>query len=198
MQAPECPWCEPGKCKLAPHGFYPRVKPKGTWVRRFRCPRTKRTVSLLPDCFAAWVKGTLEELEEEVRAGEGAARPEEAEGVPEEGEEPRVPEEGCREAKGEGGLQVAVEWVRGLLVTVRTLDPERFGGVEPSLAGFGQRLRSQWVLRTLRGEAEAHLGSLPAPLGFRRVRETMQLALPRANKQTVGPLEPPGRALQPP
>ncbi len=28
--APDCPWCGPGKCELAPHGFYARVKPPGT------------------------------------------------------------------------------------------------------------------------------------------------------------------------
>ena len=29
VQAPACPWCQPGRCELAPHGFYPRVQPAG-------------------------------------------------------------------------------------------------------------------------------------------------------------------------
>ena len=46
MQAPACPWCQPGRCELAPHGFYPRVQPRGAWVRRYICRAEGRTVSL--------------------------------------------------------------------------------------------------------------------------------------------------------
>ena len=70
VQAPACPWCQPGRCELAPHGFYPRVQPRGAWVRRYICRAEGRTVSLLPDCFAAWVKGSLEEQEQAVRVAE--------------------------------------------------------------------------------------------------------------------------------
>ena len=71
--APDCPWCRPGTCELAPHGFYARVQPAGTRVRRFRCPRQGRTVSLLPDCLSVRVTGSLEALEAAVRVAEGAA-----------------------------------------------------------------------------------------------------------------------------
>jgi len=68
VQAPCRPWCQPGTRELAPHGFYPRLKPRGAWIWRFICRPLGRTVSCLPDCFAAWVKGSLEELEEPLRA----------------------------------------------------------------------------------------------------------------------------------
>ncbi len=35
--APPCPWCRTAPHPLAPHGFYQRVKPAGTLIRRFVC-----------------------------------------------------------------------------------------------------------------------------------------------------------------
>ena len=43
-----------------------------------------------------------------------------------------------------------MQWVAVLLVTVKGLCPERFTGVVPTLAGFGQQLDSDTVLRELR------------------------------------------------
>ena len=70
---PPCPWCRLDTCQLAPHGFYRRVKPKGTLVRRFICRTVMRTVSRLPDCYATRVTGSLEEVEEAVATAAGAA-----------------------------------------------------------------------------------------------------------------------------
>ena len=58
-----------------PHGTYARKSPDGVRVRRFRCPQTGRTVSLLPDCLAAHHSGTLAEFE---RAAYEATRAERA------------------------------------------------------------------------------------------------------------------------
>ena len=155
--APECPWCRPGKCAVAPHGFYPRVKQQGAQVRRYLCRREGRTVSLLPDCLAAHLKGSLEELEAAVRAAEGAeTRAEAADAGSPEGPASVLRWLGRREG-----------WVRALPVTVKGLIPERFTGVEPTLAGFGQQLDSDAVLRQLREVAATHLSVLPAPVGFR-------------------------------
>ena len=155
--APECPWCRPGKCAVAPHGFYPRVKQQGAQVRRYLCRREGRTVSLLPDSLAAHLKGSLEELEAAVRAAEGAeTRAEAADAGSPEGPASVLRWLGRREG-----------WVRALPVTVKGLIPERFTGVEPTLAGFGQQLDSDAVLRQLREVAATHLSVLPAPVGFR-------------------------------
>lgn len=185
VQAPACPWCQPGRCELAPHGFYPRVQPRGAWVRRYICRTEGRTVSLLPDCFAAWVKGSLEEQEQAVRVAEQAVTRAGA------AEQLRPPGE-CSPASAQRWLQRRVQRVRLLLVAVKALYPERFTGVEPTLAGFGQRLGSETVLRTLRAVAAAQLGELAAPLGFRRVSAGVRSSDPEAKKQACGLSPPPG------
>ena len=183
VQAPPCPWCPPGRCQLAPHGFYARVKPPGTLIRRFICRTVRRTVSLLPDCFAAWVEGSLEAQEQAVQVAARAAT--RASAV----EQVRPPGE-CSLASAQRWLARRVRWVRELLVTVKGLYPERFTGVEPSLAGFGQQLGSETVLRTLRAVAEAHLAELPAPLGFRPVRLAVRTGPADPETQETG-LSPP-------
>ena len=65
--APECPW-HGAPCELAPHGTYERRPPPGSRVRRFRCLQSGRTISLLLDCLAAHLSGTLAEIEATVRA----------------------------------------------------------------------------------------------------------------------------------
>ena len=69
---PPCPYHEQGGCELRPHGTYARVAPQGLRVRRFLCPGSGRTVSLLPACMAARCTGTLREVEATVRAVEAA------------------------------------------------------------------------------------------------------------------------------
>ena len=49
-----------GGCRLVPHETYARKMPGGVRVRRFLCPKTRRTVSLLPDCLASHLPGTLD------------------------------------------------------------------------------------------------------------------------------------------
>lgn len=183
VPVPECPWCQPGTCELAPHGFYPRVKPQGAWIRRYICRVVGRTVSLLPDCFAAWVQGSLEEQEEPVRVAEGA-------GTQAEAVERVRPPGACQLASAQRWLRRRVEWVRSLLMGVKALYPERFTGVEPSLAGCGQQLGSETVLRALREVAEAQLGALPAPVGFRRVSVAVRTGA-RAGKKQASGLSPP-------
>ncbi len=187
--APECPWCRRRPHELAPHGFYARVKPPGTRIRRFRCRREGRTVSALPDCLAARVTGSLEEVEAAVRVAEGAAS--RAAAV----EQARPPGQGSL-ASAQRWLGRRVQWVVVLLVTVKGLHPERFTGVAPTLAGFGQQLDSETVLRALREVAAAHLAELPPPVGFRSaggVGPGERKAGWPAKKHFTG-LSPPGEA----
>jgi len=184
VQAPRCGWCKASPHRLAPHGFYPRVQPRGTWIRRFICRTVGRTVSCLPDCFAAWVKGSLEELEEPVRAALVAVTQTAA------AEQARPPGE-CSLASAQRWLRQRQQWVQEALVTVKGLYPERFEGVHPSLAEFGQKLGSKTVLRKLREVAEAQLGNLSAPLGFRRMSSAEVGNGPREQKKQARGLSPP-------
>ena len=121
--APDCRWCGPDKCKLAPPGFYALEAAAREAARA-----------------ASW-NAAVEKL--------------------------RPPGQGSP-ASAERWLKRRVQWVSGLLVAVKGLAPERFTGVEPTLAGFGQQLESDSVLRGLRQVAAKHLQNLPAPVGFRQ------------------------------
>jgi len=68
-----CPLHPAGGCSFARHGTYPRVNPLGTRIPRWYCPEGHCTFSLLADCFAARLSGSLQELEEVVVAVEQAA-----------------------------------------------------------------------------------------------------------------------------
>ena len=182
--APECAWCRRGTCRLRPHGTYERVWPPGAQVRRFLCRRRGATVSLLPDCLAAQVKGSLEQIEEAVRAAEQAGSREQAV------EQLRPPGE-CGLAGGLRWLRWRVQWVRALLVVVKGLCPEPLAGVEPTLEAFGAVLGSDVVLRRLRQVARAHLQHVPAPVGFRCGRRHKAGQMGRGARTQYTGLSPP-------
>ena len=65
-----CPNHPGGGCSLARHGTYARKTPPGTRIARWYCPESHTTFSLLPDCLAARLPGTLAELEHAVVTAE--------------------------------------------------------------------------------------------------------------------------------
>ena len=65
-----CPNHPHGGCSFARHGTYSRKTPVGTRIARCYCPESHTTFSLLPDCLAARLPGTLAELEAVVAAVE--------------------------------------------------------------------------------------------------------------------------------
>ena len=67
-----CPNHPRGGCSWARHGTYPRKTPRGTRIARWYCPQSHMTFSLLPDCFAARLPGTLRDLEAVVAVAEQA------------------------------------------------------------------------------------------------------------------------------
>ena len=67
-----CPNHPHGGCSLARHGTYARKTPRGTRIARWYCPESHTTFSLLPDCLAARLPGTLDEVETVVAAAEQA------------------------------------------------------------------------------------------------------------------------------
>lgn len=147
---PRCPLHPQGGCGLARHGTYERVSPPGTLIARWYCREGHRTFSLLPDCLAARLSGTLAEVEAVVLAFEQAPSREAA----------------CAVVRLDIELPGALRWsarrVRGVhsaLARIRGLLPEVFAGCAPTLTAFGERLGVADVLVALRGMAEAFLAN---------------------------------------
>lgn len=161
---PDCPYHPDGGDELVPHGSYGRVSPQGLRVKRFLCPGTGRTVSLLPVFMAARLTGTLAEVEVVVAAVEQA------------GEEPpqwrklHPARHFCGQARR--WVMRRVRGVQALLATLVTLYPERCGAAAPTLAGFaaleGVALGDGLLLERMRLLAGQQLEVLPAPVGFLR------------------------------
>lgn len=168
---PQCPWCsDKGKpCQLLPHGFYARLTPAGTRVRRFRCKRTGRTVSLLPKCLASHCPGDLDTLEEEALQAEGgscyqAAQAREARACEAEG----LPYKPCPPDPGQyRWLLLRVTAVVQFLSLVKGMCPREFGHLELTVSAFRRQLASQHVLMVLRGRVGAQLDKMPTPVGLR-------------------------------
>jgi hypothetical protein len=176
-----CPLHPGGGCSFARHGTYQRVEPAGTRVPRWYCRQGHCTFSLLADCFAARLPGTLIEVEAVVTVAEQA---------------------GSREAAAEvvrpdTELPGALRWMRRRLQAVYAalhlllgLMPDRFLGCQPTLAGFRTCLGVEVVLLALREVAAVHLAVLPAPLGF-QPRPLHGADRQGRFQQPVGPDPPP-------
>ncbi len=126
-------------------------------VPRWYCPQGHHTFSLLANCFAARLSGTLSELEAVVLAAEQASSREVA----------------ADRLRLDIELPGALRWIRRRLRAVylalhllRGLMPEPFASAVPTLLGFRACLGVDVVLLALRDVAAAHLHNLPPPLGF--------------------------------
>lgn len=153
-----CPAHPGGGCGLTRHGSYPRVRPRGARVARWYCPKVPCTFSLLPDCLAARLSGTLVELESVALAVEQA---------------PSV-ERAADRLRPDIELPGALRWtrrraqrVRIALTALRGLLPEQFADCALSVGAFRARLGVEPVLPALREVASPWLHELPAPLGLR-------------------------------
>ena len=146
---------EPGSCSLARHGTYRRRKPTGALIARWYCPESHTTFSLLPDCLAARLPGTLQELEKVVVRTERAASREQA----------------ADRLRDDIQLPGALRWLRRRLRLVRQvlqqvsgLLPQHLAGCDLALSAFREHLDTDAALVTLRSLTSPWL---PAPLGFR-------------------------------
>ena len=153
-----CPHHPGGGCSLARHGTYARKTPPGTRIARWYCPESHTTFSLLPDCLAARLPGTLAELEDAVVVAERATSLAAAANTVR-----RDPIE----------LPGAVRWlrrrirlVRLALAEARSLLPERFAGCPTTVLAFRGRLATDAALVWLREMAAPQLPALPTPLGY--------------------------------
>jgi hypothetical protein len=176
-----CPLHPYGGCSLARHGTYGRKKPVGTQITRLYCPEGHTTFSLLPDCFAARLPGTLVEVEAIVEVAEQAISREAAADV----------------LRPDIELPGGLRWLRRRLLAVyaalhllKGLMADQFHACWPTLSGFRPCLESETVLLALREVAAVHLGVLPPPLGFRPPPRGGEKAK-KAFQHSMGP-DPPG------
>jgi hypothetical protein len=124
-------------------------------VARWYCPDAHETFSLLPDCLAARLVGSLDEVEQVVAKVESATSIEAA----------------ASALRPDIELPGAVRWVRRRLRGVRaallallTLMPARIGTAE--LKAVRAELSTERALVALREIGAVHLSRLVRPLGF--------------------------------
>ena len=179
-----CPNHPHGGCSLARHGAYARKSPRGAKVARWYCPESHTTFSLLPDCLAARLPGTLEALEAVVVAAEEA----------------RSLEEAANAVRPDAiELPGALRWVRrrvhlvhDIVSRVIGLIPDRLAGCAATMGAVRERLASDSALMLLRELVSAQLRTLPAPLGFQASWIGLRGGHP-AFQHSMGP-DPPGAA----
>lgn len=153
-----CPLHPQGGCSFRRHTPYERKVPPGARVARWYCREGHCTFSLLPDCLAARLSGTLVALEAVVALAEKAPSLEAA----------------ANDARTDDvGLVGAMRWTRrrreqvhANLLTLKGLMPERFVDCAPSVAELRRHLGTDNALMVLRNIGAVHLHALPAPLGF--------------------------------
>ena len=152
-----CPLHPDGGCGYKRHGSYERQQPPGARVARSYCPRGRTTFSLLPDCLAAKLPGTLAEVEQVVSTVEQA---------------PSV-EAAADRLRPDIELPGRLRWVRrrrqlvhAALAALFVLLPDVLGGCEPTLCLVRSHLDTDLVLPVLRKLGEPYLRELAPPLGF--------------------------------
>ena len=174
-----------GGCSFARHGAYARKTPRGTRIARWYCPESHTTFSLLPDCLAARLPGTLDEVEQVVAHAEQAP---------------------SRSAAGDAlrtdpvELPGAMRWVERrvrlvhhVLTIVIGLLPECLARCIAEMGAVRARLDTDTALVALRTLTAAQLRALPAPLGFHphRLNTTNRN---RERQHKMGPDPPPAPA----
>ena len=177
---PRCPNHPQGGCSFARHGTYRRKTPAGTQIARWYCRESHTTFSLLPDCLAARLPGTLAELEQVVAVVEQAPSLESA----------------ANGLRRDIELPGALRWLRRrvrlvhrCLVILVGLLPDRLAGCAATVTAFQSRLDQDAVLTSLRTLVAEQLEHLPAPLGFYPPTPHRGDAV-RARQQPMGP-DPP-------
>ena len=118
------------------------------------------TFSLLPDCLAARLPGTLREAEEAVAAAEAAPSLAAAANA--------VRADAVHLPGAMRWLRRRVRYVHRVLHIVRGMRPDLLLGCAAGVIGARARLQTDIALVVLRGELAGQLPRLPMPLGFCR------------------------------
>lgn len=155
-----CPLHPEGGCGFCRWGTYFRLVPIECEVARYYCPQGHTTFSLLPDCLAARMPGTLEQVQQAAKAvehGEGSLASR-ADALRPPAEQPDSVE-----------IRSAVQWMkrrhraaRAALAVLLAVVPGVFGTPEPTVS----ELLGAEALVQARERAGEKLGKIPAPIGF--------------------------------
>lgn len=155
-----CPLHRRGDCGLARHGSYGRVEPPGMRVARWYCPRGRTSFSLLPDCLASRLSGSLSEVEQVVAM------------VEEKQAQGQSIEAAAAKIRPDIELPGALRWVRRrlgavhrVLLALVTLMPGALGPV-PRVLPVRQVLATTQALVRVREIGATHLRALAPPVGF--------------------------------
>ena len=158
-----------GGCSFCRWGTYFRLVPLECEIARFYCRESRTTFSVLPDCLAARMPGTVQQLEQASLAVEQGKKQGPLE----------VQAQKLRTTSHHGEPiepRSAVRWmmrrhhaVTLCLTVLITLMPQVFGSCVPTLASVGAKLSGVWgqcVLMGIRHVAQGLLDKIPSPVGY--------------------------------
>lgn len=151
-----CPLHPDGECKFSRHGTYKRQYPEGVKISRWYCALGHQTFSLLPDCLASHMSGTLEEIEDVIVQVENA----------------KTQTEVAQQIRLDIELPGVFRWLRRRIGSVQIglillgqIFPSLFQRV-PQISSLRSILNVDYVLPHIRKIAQEHLYELPPPVGF--------------------------------
>ncbi len=153
----QCPLHPRGGCAFRKNGTYRRKHPAGTKIARWYCAVGHMSFSLLPDCLASRLSGSLIKIEDVLTEVENSPSQEAAE------DNKRI----------DLILPSALRWIRRRIFLVKAslsmlieLLPGLFADCHPSILSFQSALNVDYALPELRQVASSYLPVLPPPLGF--------------------------------
>lgn len=177
-----CPLCsrESGE-GFSRHTAYERKRPVGAWIARYYCKPCQTSFSLLPDCIAAGLSNSLDEIENVVVTVEKASSFENAAFDL----RPDLEQSGRRR-----WVRRRVNRVRLMLGIVATLGVLTGTTRELTVTALRDDLGTDRALVDLRPLVNEHIAHLPTPVGFRRHHESAWKK-PKRLQHKVGPDPPP-------
>jgi hypothetical protein len=153
----QCPLHPQGGCSFSKHGTYGRKFPDGAKIARWYCADGHMSFSLLPDCLASRLSGSLIEVEDVLSEVQNSPSQEAA------ADKIRIDIE----------LPGALRWMRRRIFLVKAtlsmlieLLPGLFAHCHPSILSFQSVLNVDYVLPKLRAVASSYLHILPPPVGL--------------------------------
>lgn len=152
-----CPLHPEGGCGFCRHSTYARKYPEGARIARCRCPKERVTFSLLPDCLASRLSGSLAEVEAVVETAQGASSLTQA----------------AQQLRPElSDVRHGLRWLRrrtrpvcAALIALTTLCPA-LSGVAPTVTAVREALGVTAVLTSTRELLSERLSSLGHPVGL--------------------------------
>ena len=152
-----CPLHPQGGCRFCKNGSYSRKFPDGAKIARWYCADGHMSFSLLPDCLASRLSGSLIEVEDVLTEVEHSPSQEAA----------------ADKIRIDILLPGALRWMRRRVFRVKAtlsmlieLLPGLFSDCHPSILSFKSVLDVDYVLPELRILADPYLYILPPPVGF--------------------------------